>query len=987
MEPLSDLNGNGAQEIAVNQYDPIRNVNELTVIDSLTRQVALEITFAGTSRVVEMSSFRTAAHANHVAILTERRSDNVVMLQVREPLSGQRLQNFPIQTGASRPIDLEIYNNPQGQPQAALLLYDSATQRSRIQIIDLATQAKISDFAVSTGWRPEGLELLIAPGQLPTLVVLETTGTTSAVLARLQSRSVTGQRITTRAIGTHLADSGFSSDSDASFITRGNQLLLLTSNVNGTGYSIRRFNSSLVTVETVSFEDNRQALSLVITGDTPTTVSGINVLLRHPTSQATFTRNILATASTWLRGPTDVVHHGNGFTSSDFAVLTMPGTTTPDQVLLQFSDLHQQSRLRFSSTVTGEHHQTVPIALAPTTNVPSWYEENRVQLHTRNGAVHPNPAMPASFGTDEWLRSSEGAASLGSKVLTRHFKARDEDPWWPSYVPSNGGASLYAADRVNAGISLDAGRNLAQEYLDEAYANDVHIVAYYWLSSEATLSVSHPEWVCRTSTGVPISHPRRGTFLDLASTYADVVEGRLLELASMGAEAFYFDSYHLPEEGCWGGAFEQAFVAATGLAVPAGSTSPTYGDWIRFKADFLTSYFNELTATIQKQFPHIAMIISNVTAVGLFESQTTSTLAASGIGKTEFTFPTRFDDNFFAAHPAVYQPADDYRFALGWTLLRDASNGAPPHVWMAGFPNSDHVRAFVSSLITYGAIANIDVPEANLLVPNNPAGTSTRQTVEAGVELGNLLSAAVSGKTINTEVAIFFSEVQRNSRPSIGSAYAEVIGPVIGAFEAFRIENYAVNLINDSQLSDGTFNLSRFKILFITNLSELTPSQTAAVQAFVAAGGKVIENVADWNWTTANGYQDAKAALIAIAGTLTPPSLLTTGNTDNLHVQQYIDLTDPNKRSILISNNFSFVQSLRGSGANEPINPPPAEVSDLRITLRYTSGLDQQTAPELEVSDWLSGQAIIAQRGIDGWLVDVPAFTQVAALKINIPLQ
>jgi len=984
IESLSDLNGNNAIEIAIAQYDPVRNINELTVIDSLTRQVSLELNLPGTSRVVDVSFFRTSTGADRVAVLTEGRTSKVALLQIRDPRTGQRLQNFRMLSGASRPIDLEIYNNLQGRTQVAVLGYDSVTQRSRIQIIDLATQAKVSDFTVSTGWRPVGLELLSTPGQLPTLVVLETTGTTSVVSARLQSRSTTGTRIATRAIGTQLAENRISSDPDSSFVARGNQLLLLASTANGTGYSIRRFNSSLVAVDNVTFVDSKKALSFVVTGNDLTAVSRIDVLLRHPTSQATFTRSLVATAATWLRGPTSVVQHGNGFASTDLAILAMPGTTTPEQVLLQFSDLQQQSRLRFSSALTGQHHETVPIAMAPVTSVPQWYEENRVQLHTRVGAVHPNPETPAFFGTDEWLRASEGAAALGSKVLTRHFKARDEDPWWPSYLPDSGETSMYAADRVNAGISLTAGRNLAQEYLDEAYTNNVRMIAYYWLSSEASLGVSHPEWVCRTSAGAPISHPRRGTYLDLASDYAKVVTGRLLELASMGAEGFYFDSFHMPEEGCWGGSFEQAFVTATGLAVPTGATSPTYGAWIRFKADFLTSYFNDLTAAVNKQFPHVAMIISNVTAVGLFETQTTSTLAASGIGKTEFSFATRFDNKFYATHPTVYRPDDDYRNALGWTLLRDASNGAPPHVWMAGFPNPAHVRAFVSSLITYGAIANIDVPEANLLIANNPAGTSTRETVQAGVQLGNLLSSAVIGKTANTEVAILFSEAQRNARPTIASAYAEVIGPVIGAFEAFRRETYAVNLVNDSQLADAAFNLSRFKILFITNLSQLSPSQAVAVQAFVTSGGKVIENSSGWNWTQAAGYQAAKAALIAIAGTLAPPSLSTTGNNDHVHVQQFIDLRDPNKKTILISNDFRFVQSLRGSGGNEPINPAPAAISNLRITLRYTPGITQLTAPELQVSDWIGGQPIVAQRGIDGWVIDVPTFTEVAALKITV---
>ncbi|MDA8745659.1 hypothetical protein N9N28_13585 [Rubripirellula amarantea] len=82
------------------------------------------------------------------------------------------------------------------------------------------------------------------------------------------------------------------------------------------------------------------------------------------------------------------MHQGNGFESSQLVLATTSSSLST--VLLQYSDLHSQSRLRFSSTLTGQHFQTLPIVSAEATQVPSWYEQNRVQLHSRNGAV-PNP--------------------------------------------------------------------------------------------------------------------------------------------------------------------------------------------------------------------------------------------------------------------------------------------------------------------------------------------------------------------------------------------------------------------------------------------------------------------------------------------------------------------------------------------------------------------------------------------------------------------
>ncbi|MDA8745660.1 dockerin type I domain-containing protein [Rubripirellula amarantea] len=490
--------------------------------------------------------------------------------------------------------------------------------------------------------------------------------------------------------------------------------------------------------------------------------------------------------------------------------------------------------------------------------------------------------------------------------------------------------------------------------------------------------------MCRLQSGDPIVHFRRGTYLDLASEYAEIVESRLLELAAMGSEAFFFDSYHMPEIGCRGGAIEQGFVAETGLTVPEDASSENHEAWIRYKADFLTAYFEELSETIHEQFPHVAMVISNATLAGLFSQQTTTQLAADDIGKSEFTFATRFDEDFFESHPDVYEPHADFRAALGWTVLRDASDGAPPHIWMASFPNEAHIRAFTASIITYGGVANIDVPEANLLVANDPEGTSTRATVAAGMALGNQLSGTVAGKATATEVAILFSESQRDALPSLASRCTEVIGPVIGAYEAFRTEHRSVNVIADWQLADPDYDLQRFEVVFVTQRSTLSVDQESALSQFEASGGVVIENNPSWQWSTPDGITGSKEALLQVLNSVLPARLQSTGGSAHVHIQMHVNPDDATDRTILIANDFRFVQSLQGLGADGVINDPPPPIDDLQLLLSCDAGFDELTAPDLIATDVLGDVVWATQKTAEGWLISVPEFTEAAAIHLQL---
>ena len=78
------------------------------------------------------------------------------------------------------------------------------------------------------------------------------------------------------------------------------------------------------------------------------------------------------------------------------------------------------------------------------------------------------------------------------------------------------------------------------------------------------------------------------------------------------------------------------------------------------------------------------------------------------------------------------------RQAVGWTVLRDAADGRPPHIWAPGLPDINHAKAFAASLMTFGCIANMDVDARCLLGNAAPLpGKTPVEGLEAVYEVHN----------------------------------------------------------------------------------------------------------------------------------------------------------------------------------------------------------------------------------------------------------
>lgn len=143
--------------------------------------------------------------------------------------------------------------------------------------------------------------------------------------------------------------------------------------------------------------------------------------------------------------------------------------------------------------------------------LPDWFEGNRVQAHTRLSLNwHKTP---------EFINAAEGFKAMGAKVFTRHAKTGSEDPWWPT---------------------LDV-----KAFVDDAHAKGLHVIAYNWMMTDKTMETLHPDWVCKSPTGEIIAHRGRGNELDVTGPYREVILKRLMDLAEMGFDGFYFDEAHL----------------------------------------------------------------------------------------------------------------------------------------------------------------------------------------------------------------------------------------------------------------------------------------------------------------------------------------------------------------------------------------------------------------------------------------------------------
>jgi hypothetical protein len=621
--------------------------------------------------------------------------------------------------------------------------------------------------------------------------------------------------------------------------------------------------------------------------------------------------------------------------------------------------------------------------------LPTWFGANRVHGHTRL-------TFSLWHDTREFTEAAAGFKALGAGAFARHVKSGDEDPWWPTALPLGpDGRPLADRDGMIDGAPLVQGRNVAKEIIDEAHAEGLNIITYYWHMSEARLARLRPEWVCKRPNGTPIMSPR-GTYLDITGPYREVVLGRLLELADMGADGFLFDHRHLPREGCWGSAFAQAWTAETGLPAPPAPMkgeppSSRYLAFIDFRARKIEETFTYWRDRVKARHPKVVFVISTDDFAGLMDRGVTTRLARiADSAKNEYhqALHRGVTRNVFEKHRDVLaEPPGHVRQSLSWTALRDSSEGRPPHIWHPGVPTADQAVALAGSLLTFGAVANMDAAEESLIDQKDQRGKTPVEGLKRAFALGKVVSPHLARIQPLRWAAVHFGESSRSKRRADYLAmWQQVLWPLVGAYQVLSEDGLPIGVVNDDQLEQG--RLDGYRLLILPNPDELTSAQRGKVATFKARGGVVIENDPAWPWSDPDGTDAAAAALrTALRAHVESAPLQVTGGPAGRYAVSY---RKPGRLIVAVTNNFSWVQF---STRNRPIpphkikrRPPPAQ--NVYVTWRRGHGLPQTSGgdarlQQLRAIEAVTGRTLPVKRVAEGYRVDLPKVAFMALLVVR----
>ena len=585
-------------------------------------------------------------------------------------------------------------------------------------------------------------------------------------------------------------------------------------------------------------------------------------------------------------------------------------------------------------------------------SLPAWLTTNRVHAHTRLKFADWQ-------GEDLFLEAGSRFKLLGARMFARNVKTGGEDPPWPAGEPPT--------------------KNLVQQFIDEAHAAGMRIAAYYWHMSQESLE-GNVDWVCKTFSGRPISARRKGSWLDITGPYRNYVRDRLRELGAMGADAVFFDFRHLPPRGCWHSALAEAWVQQTGQPAPdIDPDNPRYLEFLDFKAKHIEETFAYWRDQVLTDYPNMLFFISTTTIPALTDREMTTglcRLADSAKNEYRHALNPNFSKNVFDTGE-IRQPIDHVRQALGWTVLRDAADGRPPHIWAKGVPNSDHAQAYAGSLVTFGCIANMDVHEYSLLDagPELPPGKTPRDALEAAFALGNAVSPHMAGTRLVRWAAIHFSERIRDARGSDHTrAWREVLWPLVGAYQVFTEGGVPVGIVTDQQLADGA--LDGYAVLVLPNPSELTVPQQRALDAFTRGGGIVIGNDPAWPWSDPAQGDAAFAAFrrLVLRRMMFAPVRVIGGPKGRYGVAFYT----PTRLVVAVTNDFSWVQ-IRWTP--DTINAAPRPAVGVRIAWRKGQRFPER--PPLRAVEAVSGKTLEVEESDRELQVRLPSFRFMALLVVT----
>lgn len=436
--------------------------------------------------------------------------------------------------------------------------------------------------------------------------------------------------------------------------------------------------------------------------------------------------------------------------------------------------------------------------------VPDWFANaNRVHAHTRLSAVAPTSQLDAPTTTlaGEWLGTPvfndapKHFKAMGFDVFTRHIVSGDEPAWWPSAV---GDVLPQAKDR-----------NIAREIIEQAHANGMRIIVYYRHMEDRGMAREHPEWVCRDSSGKP--YVSRGLKMCFNTPYRDFVEKRLLELAQMGADGFYFDEIHQPDV----------------------CTCPACKSNGKRREEIIREMFLPYRRAIHKLNPELVLLVS-----GRFEGLSHDLWRLPDICKIEPHLAEKYGGEGI------------HGYALGLTFIRDAADGKPAHLWWSSKIQSSLLDC--AWTLAFGHIFNFDVMEDMIADSESDAYRMAQKHTAMGAKLTPYLKGTVPVRW----ALVHYPE----GKPD-GLAMKQSVLPV---FRCVMDAHVPTGTIIDSQLRDGI--PSECGLLCIPDPDRAPlrdPQVSRQIRSFEKRGGQLVIGTSENNYQQFIREWQGKAPLYA----------------------------------------------------------------------------------------------------------------------------
>ncbi|WP_295674225.1 hypothetical protein [uncultured Mucilaginibacter sp.] len=408
-------------------------------------------------------------------------------------------------------------------------------------------------------------------------------------------------------------------------------------------------------------------------------------------------------------------------------------------------------------------------------DIPEWYLRNRVQIHTRLSLNELNSSV--FFGFPEELKK------YNVTVLTRQIKARDEQPWWPT---GDGGIDARAANYNSNG------QNLAVKIIKQLHDLNMKAIIYYRHSEDSAMLLNHPDWACLNVKGEPIRGPR-GIFLSFNSPYRDIVIARLKQLASYGADGFYFDQIHIPQGGDFSEFSKKMYKEKYGTDM-AGDFRTNKLRFFEFRNNTIERFFTDLRTSLLPFKP--VLLVSGDSWTNFTGLHMNSEFFQKFILKTEAEEPVRpYNRNMEFSFPLDLKETIPgfYLNAFFFSFMRDNSAG-PPHVWCRDLKSADDAANMAAGIISLGGIANLDVDA-------NPQKTNI-DVIKVPAEWNETYGSYFKDLVPYANVGVLASENERNK--FLGdpeAAWQKVLIPAINTFSKLYKSGIPVNVLSDATLN------------------------------------------------------------------------------------------------------------------------------------------------------------------------------------------